>query len=138
VAGQVQAFLDAESGNGRLKEERGLLAQALADVQGMLGTMVGYLTSSQDDVRNVYKVGEHAVRFLLSVGDLLVGWLLLRQAEVAVAALDAGAGRDAAFYEGKVAVARFFAKNVLPELTARKAIVDGADTSLMDVDVAAF
>ena len=142
VAGQVQAFLDAGekggSGNGRLKEERALLAQALADVQGMLGTLVGYLTSSQEDVRNVYKVGQHAVEFLMSVGDLLVGWLLLRQAEIAGAARDHGAGRDASFYEGKIAVARFFAKNVLPELTARKAIVEGADTSLMDVDVAAF
>ena len=55
------------------------------------------------------KVGQHTVRLLMAVGDLLVGWLLLRQAEVALAALGGETGRDQAFYEGKVAVARFFA-----------------------------
>ncbi|MFC5136881.1 acyl-CoA dehydrogenase [Actinomycetospora rhizophila] len=139
VAGQVQAFLDAEGGNGRLKEERALLATALGDVQASLGAMVGFLTSSQEEVTNLYKVGQHAVRFLLSVGDMLIGWLLLRQAEVAGQALDAGtAGRDRAFYEGKIAVARFFARTVLPELTARRAIIEGAENSIMELDVAAF
>ena len=132
VAGQVQAFLDAEGGNGRLKEERALLATALADVQAMLGSMVGYLTLLAGPV-TIYKVGQHAVRLLMSVGDLLIGWLLLRQAEVAIAALGrAGPGRqDAAFYEGKVAVARFFAKTVLPLLAPQigrggRQLADGA------------
>ncbi|GAA4922150.1 hypothetical protein EV188_103567 [Actinomycetospora succinea] len=139
VAGQVQAFLDAEGGNGRLKEERALLATALGDVQASLGAMVGFLTSSQEEVTNLYKVGQHAVRFLLSVGDMLIGWLLLRQAEVAGQVLDAGtAGRDQAFYEGKIAVARFFARNVLPELTSRRAIIEGAENSIMEMDVASF
>ena len=90
-------------------------------------------------MENLYKVGQHAVRFLMSVGDLLVGWLLLRQAEVAVAALDAGASpRDVPFYEGKVAVARFFARNVLPELSARRTVVEGAENSIMELDVAGF
>ena len=40
----------------------------------------------------------------MSVGDLLMGWLLLRQSAVAIAALDAGAsGSDRSFYEGKIA-----------------------------------
>ncbi|MDD7921380.1 acyl-CoA dehydrogenase [Actinomycetospora callitridis] len=139
VAGQVQAFLDAEGGNGRLKEERALLATALGDVQAMLGSMVGYLTSSQEDVTNLYKVGQHAVRFLMSVGDMLIGWLLLRQAEVAGEVLDAGtAGRDRNFYEGKIAVARFFARNVLPELSSRRTIVEGAENSIMELDVASL
>jgi alkylation response protein AidB-like acyl-CoA dehydrogenase len=139
VAGLIQSFLDSEGGNGRLKEERAFLATALADVQGMLGTMIGFLTSSQEDVTNLYKVGQHAVTFLMSVGDLLIGYLLLRSAEVAIAALDGGsAGRDTAFYEGKVGVARFFARTVLPELTARKATVDGADNAIMELDIAAF
>jgi alkylation response protein AidB-like acyl-CoA dehydrogenase len=139
VAGLVQTFLESEGGNGRLKEDRAFLATALADVQGMLGTMIGFLTSSQEDVTNLYKVGQHAVRFLMSVGDMLIGYLLLRGAETAIAALDGGAsGRDTAFYEGKIAVARFFARSVLPELTARRAVVDGADNAIMDLDIAAF
>ncbi|WP_199429123.1 acyl-CoA dehydrogenase [Qaidamihabitans albus] len=139
IAGEITRFIESEAGNGRLKAERALLKQALDDTQGMLGAMIGNLTASQEDPRNVYKVGQHTVRLLMSAGDLLVGWQLLRQAEVATARLDEGASaKDTPFYEGKVAVASFFAKTVLPELSARRAIVEAADNDLMDIDEAAF
>ncbi|WP_026453197.1 acyl-CoA dehydrogenase [Saccharomonospora iraqiensis] len=139
LANEITATIESDRGNGRLKDERALLKTALDDVQGMVGTMIGYLTSSQEDVRNIYKVGQHTVRLLMSAGDLLVGWQLIKQAEVAIEKLDNGAsGRDASFYQGKIAVASFFAKQVLPELTARRAVVDAADNDLMEVDEAAF
>ncbi|WP_436492887.1 acyl-CoA dehydrogenase [Actinokineospora sp. HUAS TT18] len=139
VAGEITKFIQAEGGNGRLKQERELLKQALEDVQGILGALVQYLTASQEDPRNIYKVGQHTVRLLMATGDLLVGWLLQRQAEIAHAKLDAGAsGKDKAFYEGKVAVASFFAKNVLPQLSADRKIVESADNELMDIDESAF
>ncbi|HET9144283.1 acyl-CoA dehydrogenase [Actinophytocola sp.] len=139
IAGEITEFITAERGNGRLKEERLLLKQALEDVQGMLGAMIGYLTKSPEDPRSVYLVGQHTVRLLMATGDLLIGWLLQRHAEVAIAKLDAGAtGRDRAFYEGKIAVASFFARNVLPELSAGRKIVETADNGLMDLDEAAF
>jgi alkylation response protein AidB-like acyl-CoA dehydrogenase len=139
VASEITAFLESEAGNGRLKEERAQLKQALEDVQGMIGALVGYLTSAQEDLRNVYKVGQHTVRLLMSVGDLLVGWLLQRQADVALVALDGSpSAKDVPFYQGKLAVARFFANTVLPELSARRKIVENADNSLMDLDEAAF
>ena len=73
------------------------------------------------------------------VGDLMIGWLLLRQAAVAAAALDAGAtGDDKPFYEGKVAVASFFAKNFLPQLKAAKAAIENIDNDVMELDEAAF
>ena len=68
-----------------------------------------------------------------------MGWLLLRQAEVAQRALDAGAtSKDADFYTGKVAAASFYAKNVLPKLTAERAIAEATDNDLMDVPESAF
>ena len=76
----------------------------------------------------------------MALGDLVIGWLLLRQAEVA---LD-GAGRrrrpasDKAFYEGKVAAARFFARTVLPQLAAERAIAEATDNALMELPEAAF
>ncbi|BBG05528.1 MULTISPECIES: acyl-CoA dehydrogenase [Pseudonocardia] len=140
VAGEVAAFVDSDAGNGRLKEERELLRTALTDVQGMLGTLTGHLYASAEDVTNLYKVGQHTVRLLMAVGDLLVGWLLLRQATVALEALgrDGAPAKDRAFYEGKVGVASFFAKTVLPRLTSEKAIIDNADNALMELDEAAF
>ncbi|MGW3964594.1 acyl-CoA dehydrogenase [Amycolatopsis sp. NPDC005003] len=139
VAGEITKFIESEAGNGRLKNERALLKQALEDTQGMLGSLIGYLTASQEDPQSINKVGQHTVRLLMSVGDLLIGWQLLKHAEVAIGRLDAGASaKDVPFYEGKIAVASFFAKQVLPELTARRAIVEAADNALMEVDEAAF
>ena len=139
VSGEIQAFLDSEAGNGRLKEERALLATALTDVQGMLGSLTGYLFASQEDPAAIHKVGQHSVRFLMALGDLLVGWLLLRQAEVALTALSGEvSAKDQAFYEGKVGVARFFATTHLPLLSAQRAVVERADNALMELSEAAF
>ncbi|AFM15058.1 acyl-CoA dehydrogenase [Mycolicibacterium chubuense NBB4] len=139
VAGQIEQFVKAETGNGRLKAERALLATALEDVQGMAATLTGYLMASQEDPASIYKVGLGSVRFLMSVGDLVLGWLLQQQAAVAISKLDAGAeGDDRSFYEGKVAVASFFAKNFLPLLTSTRSIIDNLDNEVMELDEAAF
>ncbi|WP_019971737.1 acyl-CoA dehydrogenase [Mycobacterium sp. 141] len=143
VAGEIEQFIKNESGNGRLKTERALLATALADVQGMAASLTGYLMAAQEDPKSIYKVGLGSVRFLLSVGDLLLGWLLLRQAAVAIEKLDAGAGQsmgadDRLFYEGKIATGSFFAKNMLPLLTSTRQVIETLDNEVMELDEAAF
>ncbi len=139
VAGQIEEFVKNESGNGRLKTERALLAKALEDVQGMAATLTGFLMASQEDPKSIYKVGLGSVRFLMSVGDLVMGWLLLRQSAVAIAALDTGAsGADRSFYEGKIAAASFFAKNFLPLLTGTRQVIEALDNEVMELDEAAF
>src|SRR4051794_37964055 len=134
---QVKAFATSEAGNGQLKNERALLATAAGDVEAMVGAMVGDLTGSMEDVRNLYKVGLNSTRLLLSLGDLIVGWLLLRQADVALLKL-AESDRDTAFYEGKVAAAKFFAQTRLPLLTGERVVVEGVNLELMDLDESAF
>jgi hypothetical protein len=139
VAGQVEEFVKNEAGNGRLKAERALLATALEDVQGMAATLTGYLMAAQQNPTELYKVGLGSVRFLMSVGDLLIGWFLQQHAAKAIEALDAGAsGDDRAFYEGKIAVASFFAKNFLPLLTSTRQVIDTLDNEVMELDEAAF
>jgi alkylation response protein AidB-like acyl-CoA dehydrogenase len=135
----IQEFAKGDEGNGSLRTERDLLGTALEQVQGIVATMVGSLTASAEDVTNIYKVGQNTSRLLQACGDLVVGWLLLRQAVVAQAALEADAtGRDQAFYTGKVAAAKFFAAQVLPLITAARAVADSVDNSLMDVPEDAF
>ena len=139
VAGEIEQFVKNKEGNGRLKAERELLATALADVQGMAATLTGYLMAAQEDPQSLYKVGLGSVRFLMSVGDLVLGWLLQQQAVVAIAALDGGAtGADKSFYEGKIAVASFFAKNFLPLLTSTRLVIDTIDNEVMELDEASF
>ena len=150
LAMQIQEFAkDLGATGGALDTERELLGKGLEDVQGILGYMVGELMKSDprqegSDVRNLYKVGQNTSRLLMAAGDLVIGWLLLRQAEVAKAALDAGASaktitqKDVAFYEGKIAAASFFARNVLPKIAAERQIAEATDNSLMDVPESVF
>lgn len=139
ISGQIEEFVKSETGNGRLKAERALLATALEDVQGMAASMTGNLMAAQQEITQVYRVGTASVRFLMSVGDLLIGWLLQRQAAVAIEALDAGAtGADKSFYEGKIAATSFFAKNMLPLLTSTRAVLENVDNDIMELDEAAF
>jgi alkylation response protein AidB-like acyl-CoA dehydrogenase len=143
VVGEIEAFVEkgvlSAAADGRHKDELALLATALDDVQHMVATLVGFAMKSVEEPTSVYKIGEHAVSLLMSAGDLLIGYLLLRQALVAQEALDAGAsGKDADFYTGKLASAHWFTRNVLPELTARRGIIEAADLSLMEIPESAF
>jgi hypothetical protein len=139
VAGQIKKFLERESGDDRLKAERALLATALDDTQAMVATLTQFLMGAQEQPTELYKVGLGSVRFLESFGDLMIGWLLLEHAEIALTALDAGAdAKDKAFYEGKVAAASFFAKNVLPQLTTSRNVIANVDLDIMELDEAAF
>ena len=139
LAGQIQAFVESGSARTELADVRVLLATALADVQAMVATLTGYLMESQQSPRELYRLGLESVRFLFAVGDLVIGWLLLRGAEVALHALDAAPSeRDRDFYAGKITAARFFAQNVLPRLTADRGIVAAADLVAMDLDEDGF
>ncbi|MCK5930469.1 MAG: acyl-CoA dehydrogenase [Nocardioides sp.] len=140
LAGEIQSFLDSEAGNGRLKNERALLATALDDANAMVGHLINDLMSAQEEIRNIYKVGLNTSRLLMTLGDVVCAWLLLRGAEVALEKLGGpdGGGKDKAFYEGKVAAAQFFAQNVLPKLAAERAIAEATDLSLMEIDEASF
>ncbi len=143
LTGQMLELAKGDAGNGVLAGERGLLAQAVEDVQGLVGYNVTELMASaqegsRDASPNIYKVGLNTTRLLMALGDLVVGWLLLRQAVVALEKLPTASVRDKAFYEGKVAAAKWFAGNVFPALTAQLAVAQATDLSLMELDEAAF
>ncbi|MEV0435214.1 acyl-CoA dehydrogenase [Nocardia sp. NPDC050413] len=134
---QITAFLANDS--GRFATERALLRTAQSDVAAMAATLTGYAMAGQQDPAELYKVGLGSVRFLMAVGDLLIGWRLLAQAEIAAAALTGeSSAKDRPFYQGKVAVASFFAKNVLPELTATRSVLAALDTDIMAIPEEAF
>ena len=144
IAMQIQEFAqNVDAQDGALKKERELLGKGLEDTQGILGAMVGPLMASDPrqeggDVTNLYKVGQNTSRLLLGAGDLVIGWLLLRQAEIAVEKVDSAEGKDKDFYTGKIAAAKFFASQVLPRLASERAIAEATDNSLMDVPESAF
>jgi len=126
-----------------LKPQAELLQTALDDVTAMTGALTGYLMSATQHPTDIHRVGLGSVRYLLAVGDLLIGWRLLVQAGIAHAALDNGAANsaaknDTAFYRGKIATATFFAKNMLPKLTALRTVIDSIDDDIMRLSERAF
>jgi alkylation response protein AidB-like acyl-CoA dehydrogenase len=121
-----------------LRQHAGLLQTALDDVTAMTAILTGYLMAAAERPTEIYKVGLASVRFLLAVGDLLIGWRLLAQADLAQAALATAPANDEAFYRGKIATARFFAKNMLPNLTTLRGIIEAVDDDIMALPEAAF
>ncbi|GAA2792525.1 acyl-CoA dehydrogenase [Streptomyces showdoensis] len=139
LAEEIKKFLAVGTGGEELSVARDALAKAAVDLEGIVGKMLTDLTATGEDVKNIYKVGLNTTRLLLASGDVVVGYLLLRGAAVAAEKLASGAaGKDAAFYQGKIAAAKFFAANVLPGVTAERLLAEGVDGSLMDLDEAAF
>jgi len=135
VTAQISHTID--SCDEKLKPQAQLLQTALDDVTAMTGALTGYLMSAAQHPTDIYKVGLASVRYLLAVGDLLIGWRLLVQAGVARAALVDGLGDDP-FYRGKIATATFFAKNMLPKLAAMRRVIESIDSEIMRVSEDAF
>ncbi|MDP2342604.1 MAG: acyl-CoA dehydrogenase [Deltaproteobacteria bacterium] len=129
---EIQQVVDGDAGGDALKSERESLGKAAAQVQGIFGVMMPRMTES------LYHVGLHANRILFSLAEVVIGWLLVKQAAVALKKLPEATGADKDFYEGKLAAVRFYCKEVLPEIALHKKIIEGGDLALMDVPESAF
>ena len=140
LLGTIKEFAAAEGGNGRLKAERAALAEAAGNVEAIAGAMAGFLMGSADQPAEIYKAGLNTTRLLMALGDLVIGWLLLTHAEIALRRLDEiGAGHpDRDFYAGKLSAGRFFAATVLPRLAAERRIAEETTLDLMELPEGAF
>jgi hypothetical protein len=132
---EIQEFTQT---GGPHDAQKQALNKALGDLQGMIGVLVGHAMASQEESAEIYKVGLNTSRVLMAVGDIITAWLLLRQADIASAKIEAGAGKDAAFFEGKIASAHFFVTNYLPHITADRKIVEATDSAIMEISENAF
>lgn len=131
---EIAAF--AKSG-GTHAEEKLALQKTLDDLNAIIGVLVGHAMESQTSPEEIYKVGLNATRCLMAVGDTITAWLLLRQADIAASKLP-NAGKDADFYTGKIASAKFFVRNSLPHVSADRAIIESTDNSIMEIPESAF
>ncbi|MBK7071887.1 MAG: acyl-CoA dehydrogenase [Myxococcales bacterium] len=110
-----------------LASEAAALKRAIDDVGAIFMGMMGKLGQSP------YHVGLHGNRILFALAELIIGWRLLVNAKVALAAQAGAAERDRPFYAGKIAAARFYAREVLPGITASRKIIEGGDLALMEL-----
>jgi alkylation response protein AidB-like acyl-CoA dehydrogenase len=125
LVGQITATIDGLP--TELTVEKAALQAAVSDVQGIMGAMMGKLGQS------VYHVGMQGNRILFALAELVIGWRLTINAKVALAKLPAATGDDVAFYKGKLAASRFYAKQVLPGLALARKLVEQGDLELMEL-----
>ncbi|MER5912369.1 acyl-CoA dehydrogenase [Streptomyces sp. NPDC001982] len=143
LAEDIKKFLALGTGGEELAGAREHLAKAAVELEAIVGLMLTDLAATEQDVKNIYKVGLNATRLLLTSGDVIVGYLLLKGAAVAAeklqsASTKAVSSKDVAFYTGKIAAAKFFAANVLPGVTLARKVSENVDLDLMELDEAAF
>jgi alkylation response protein AidB-like acyl-CoA dehydrogenase len=131
LLGEVRRTIGSNEGGKELEAERAALGQGLSDVETMLGALMGKLGES------VYHVGLQGNRVLLALAELVIGWLLVRHAAVALERMKTNPG-DKAFYMGKLTSARWFCREVLPGLAHAARMVERGTLDLMEVPEEAF
>ncbi|MGW4387933.1 acyl-CoA dehydrogenase [Streptomyces sp. NPDC004685] len=138
LAEEIKKFLAVGTGGEELAPARESLAKAAVELEAIVGVMLTDLAATEQDTKNIYKVGLNTTRLLLSSGDVVVGFLLLRGAAVAAEKLETASAKDQAFYQGKIAAGKFFAANVLPGVGLERRLSEKVDLDLMELDEAAF
>ncbi|MFD5460034.1 acyl-CoA dehydrogenase C-terminal domain-containing protein, partial [Streptomyces olivaceus] len=138
LAEDIKKFLALATGGEELSGAREHLAKAAVELEAIVGLMLTDLAATEQDVKNIYKVGLNTTRLLQASGDVIVGYLLLKGAAVAAEKLPTASGKDKPFYTGKIAAAKFFAANVLPGVTLARKVAEGVELDLMELDEAAF
>ncbi|MFO0647024.1 MAG: acyl-CoA dehydrogenase [Polyangiales bacterium] len=132
LLGQVRASLEGELSVPALAKEHAALTKALADVEGIFMAMLGKVGES------LYHAGLQGNRVLFALGELVSGWLVLRHAALALTKRDGASETDRAYYDGKVATARWWAANVLPGIGHARELIEASTLDLMDVSDDAF
>jgi alkylation response protein AidB-like acyl-CoA dehydrogenase len=132
LLGEITAFCESEAGGDLLKSEREAVAKAVGQLQGILGLLMPRMQESLNHI------GLVANRVLASVAQTVIGWLLIQQAAVASKKLPEASAADKDFYTGKIAAAKFYCKEILPEIAMHKKTIEGIDLGLMDVPESAF
>jgi hypothetical protein len=128
---EIADFVKAAGPSDPIAAERELLAQALEDLQGHLGFTAAQVmdtVTAAGTEQGLYRAALHLNALLESIAEVLIGWQLLRHAEVA------SAGRsDDPYLRGKVASARFFLGHIAPKVMSRRASAEVDDGSLMSL-----
>ena len=138
LTADMKEFSESIAGGEVLAKERELLKKGIEDMGAIMASMSSWAGESLKNPKEIYKTGQNTNRLLMATGDVVVSWLLLRQADVALAKLDKASDEDRLFYQGKIAAAKFFARNVLPHLSAERQAAEMTDTFLMEVSEKSF
>jgi len=133
LSAEIAEFVKATGPDDIFAAEREQLGRMLDDLQAHVGVAVGHLFSSREHPENIYRAGLHLSSLLESIAEVLIGWQLLRHAELA----SPGAVADD-YLAGKVASGRFFVRHVGPKVAARRVEAEAEEGALMRIADGSF
>jgi len=127
-------FCQANKDNQALSKEFAILDKALKAYQEMLNALAGY------GKNNPALIPLYSRRVLTATSQLYCGRMILDQAVLAAKrAAEVGTDHyDYNFYNGKVATAKFYLHNVVPNVWSIAEIVIDGDSSAIDVPIEVF
>ena len=132
LIGRVRASLDAELAVPALAKEHAALTEATGEVEAIFMTMLGKVNES------LYHAGLQGNRVLFALAELVGGWLLLQHAALALSKREGASDADSAYYDGKVASARWWAENVLPTIAHTRSLIERGSLDLMELSDESF
>jgi hypothetical protein len=91
----------------------------------------------QNAMANPNHLGAGAHHYMHVMGIVTIGWMWLKQAQVAKAAL-ANNPEDAAYYEAKLTSAAYYAERYLPDAGALRRKLEAGSENMMALPQEAF
>lgn len=116
-------------GVSELAEYRDALAAAITTLEQTTATLLAVR-----DGGDVNRALANATLYLDAFGHVVMAWMWLRQALVAVRALPAAQGDDVDFYRGKLQACRYFFRYELPRVAERCALLAAADATCLETE----
>ena len=134
----IQAYFAAiDEEIAKAKEVEGL-ADIAAKLEKALGEQkAATMWFMQNAMANPNHLGAGAHHYMHIMGIVTIGWMWLKQAQVATAAL-AGAPEDVAFYEAKLTSAAYYAERFLPDAGALRRKLEAGSENMMALPEEAF
>ncbi|ROZ52905.1 acyl-CoA dehydrogenase [Rhodococcus sp. WS1] len=117
--------------------EHASLTAATAAVRDMV-TLITEQWGGRGDKSTRALAAQSTTKLLLTLGNLVSGWLLLRSAEIADRSRQTSTGTDLDFYIGKIATGRWFARHILSTIPGELISVRNTSAELTELPHSAF
>ena len=131
----IEEFATANASVAGFEKEMEILLRAVNAYKEIQSTIASYFMNQKISMMPLY-----ATRILQATGELICGQLILEQALVAQKKIDElGSDHyDYPFYNGKVNAAKYFVRNIVPNIFRTLEVVKEGDTSVLEIVEEAF
>lgn len=132
---EIISFVDTNSSHSQFVREFALMKRALQEFDELQSILNKWRAEGKEDQLKLF-----ATRVLHATGKLYAAKLLLEMALLAQKKLDEidKDHYDYSFYQGKIASARFFVRNIIPEIGAVVLVMKEEDRTALEIDESIF